>query len=89
MSRYSLNFKLALLVLSLVALIMAVPFEEDTEAAQAVADDVSEAQHAEFLLMAEREACKALRGPDAQVYLLNGEPLVCRAAAVTTVVVQP
>lgn len=83
MSRYSPNFKLTLLVLSFMALILAVPFSEDTEAAQAVADDVSEAQHAEFLLMAEQEACKALRGPDAQVFTLNDQHLVCRAAATT------
>jgi hypothetical protein len=83
MSRYSPNTKLAFLMLALVALIWVVPFSEDTEAAQAVADDIGEAQHSHFLIMAEIEACKAMRGPDAQIYLLDGQHLVCRDAVKT------
>lgn len=52
------------------------PGPDEVQAAQDVDDDVAAAMH----LMAEQEACHELRGPDAQVFLLDGQHLVCRSA---------
>lgn len=73
----------AVIVLVLAAALQTGP--DDIEAAQDIDADVGAA----MLLMAEQEACHELRGPDAQVYLLDNQHLVCRAAAVTTVGVKP
>jgi len=71
--------KTMLQVLAIIALILLIamqPGPDEVQAAQDVDDDVAAAMQ----LMADFESCKALRGPDAQVYLLDGQHLVCRAA---------
>lgn len=82
-----LAWVLAIIVLVLAAALQ--PGPDDTQAAQDVADEVSAAQRSAFQLLADMEECRDRLGPDAQMFLLDGQHLVCRAAAVKTVEVKP
>ena len=95
MRRISANWGGALALAAILALGTALPGPSDTQAAQDVASDRKAAiKSASTQLARDTADCHQLHGPDAQILMLDGMHLVCRAAAqrthhTTTAQVQP